>query len=1016
MALQNLRSGVANKRPIPTIMSEGQIALNTNEASPGLFFKDSNGDLVKVGPVHIGTSAPNSSPASTAATALVTGATYQILTVGTSDFTSVGASANTVGVVFTATGTTTGTGTVSGQQGVEKGEQWLDTTGGNYVLKIYDGTAWRSEAGEFVNVSGDTMTGALLLDNAASASAPDLSFDGDANTGVYSPGADQLALATNGTQRVIVDGNGNVGIGGNGTGTSLGVYLQKGGGASAHFYEASDGTKKMIAGADSGQDFVKIGSLSSHPVGLVAGNGEKLRITTDGKVGVGTSSPAGLLDLAGTKTTASNIGQLNVRDTASFATGVGGSIYFFGKYRNLGDYTPAGFINTKKDNSTEGNYSFSMGFGTIANGGSISEKMTLTSGGSLGIGTTSPSHKLTIGSSTDADLFFMQSTGSANNTSLRFGISGNDAEIHGSGGSSGNLVFKTYGNERMRIDSSGNVGVGTSSPGAKLEVAGDALFAGGFDSSSTTTNGLKIDSNGAIFNQRTNTISTLFGGYYQNSQTVKITADGSATFAGNVGIGTTTVDELLHIEQSVGNYGPAFKISNSNASRWGGKLVFESFNSTTPYEAAVIKADGGSATSSGNLIFETAGSERMRIDSSGNVGIGTSTTVGKMTVKIDTNKHISFNGAQGEVGNVPALVAHQDNGSLQSIGMRGVDLRFATSSAERMRIDSSGRVGIGATSPGSFDSAANQLVIQNSGSCGITIDATSGTDSNIYFADGPDGNEAYRGVITYSHSVDAMRFGTNGGSEKMRIDSSGRLLIGTSSAPAGTDAQYTKFAIRGNTLNDNASYLSLGNNKTTANTGSSDNLGIITFNDNDSDAGEYARITGATDGTNGTDDYPGTLIFSTTADGASSPTERMRIESGGATKFSGTIAPATDNTHNVGGASLRWSTIYAATGTINTSDANLKQDIENLDAAELSVAVAIKGLIKKFRFIDAFANKGDGARIHVGVIAQEVEQAFVDEGLDPRRYALFCEDDMEDGTKRLGIRYDELLAFVVAAL
>ena len=163
MALQHLRSSTANKRPIPTQLSAGQIAVNTNEASPGLFFKDSNGDLVKIGPVHVGTSAPNSSPASTAATALVSGTVYQILTVGTTDFTAIGASANTVGVVFTANGAGTGTGTVSGQQGNEKGEQWLDTTGGAYDLKIYDGSAWRSQAGEFVNVTGDNMTGNLTL-------------------------------------------------------------------------------------------------------------------------------------------------------------------------------------------------------------------------------------------------------------------------------------------------------------------------------------------------------------------------------------------------------------------------------------------------------------------------------------------------------------------------------------------------------------------------------------------------------------------------------------------------------------------------------------------------------------------------------------------------------------------------------------------------------------------------------------------------------------------------------------
>ena len=161
---------------------------------------------------------------------------------------------------------------------------------------------------------------------------------------------------------------------------------------------------------------------------------------------------------------------------------------------------------------------------------------------------------------------------------------------------------------------------------------------------------------------------------------------------------------------------------------------------------------------------------------------------------------------------------------------------------------------------------------------------------------------------------------------------------------------------------------------------------------------------------------PGRLVFSTTADGASSSTERMRINSSGAVEIFDNIRPWTDNSTSLGTASKRWSVVYAATGTINTSDANQKQDIEDLDAAELSVATAIKGLIKKFRFIDSVADKGDDARIHVGVIAQEVEQAFVAASLDPRRYGMFCEDVLEDGTKRLGIRYDELLAFVIAAL
>jgi hypothetical protein len=146
--------------------------------------------------------------------------------------------------------------------------------------------------------------------------------------------------------------------------------------------------------------------------------------------------------------------------------------------------------------------------------------------------------------------------------------------------------------------------------------------------------------------------------------------------------------------------------------------------------------------------------------------------------------------------------------------------------------------------------------------------------------------------------------------------------------------------------------------------------------------------------------------------------------------------PSPDNILKLGFPSFRWTTVYATTGTINTSDANQKQDIASLDDAEKRVAVAIKSLIKKYRFKDAVAEKGDAARIHVGAVAQEVQAAFVAEGLNPARYALFCSDtwyevDGKAGlpaepftaetegaveVTRLGLRYEELLAFVIAAL
>ena len=156
------------------------------------------------------------------------------------------------------------------------------------------------------------------------------------------------------------------------------------------------------------------------------------------------------------------------------------------------------------------------------------------------------------------------------------------------------------------------------------------------------------------------------------------------------------------------------------------------------------------------------------------------------------------------------------------------------------------------------------------------------------------------------------------------------------------------------------------------------------------------------------------------------------------------VTPGGDNDTNLGAPGRKWEVVYAGTGTINTSDANEKQDIADLDAAEKRVAVRIKSLIKKYRFIDAVEKKGDNARIHVGVIAQDVRDAFLAESLDPTRYALFCSDTwwekeveevnptskelqtenkiyrtFEEGAvekTRLGVRYDELLAFVIAAM
>jgi len=130
--------------------------------------------------------------------------------------------------------------------------------------------------------------------------------------------------------------------------------------------------------------------------------------------------------------------------------------------------------------------------------------------------------------------------------------------------------------------------------------------------------------------------------------------------------------------------------------------------------------------------------------------------------------------------------------------------------------------------------------------------------------------------------------------------------------------------------------------------------------------------------------------------------------------------PFADNTYTLGTSGQRWSEVYAAVGTINTSDGSQKQQVRDLTEAEHRVAKAIKGLIRAYKFNDAVESKGDDARIHIGVIAQDVQAAFAAEGLDAAKYGLFCSDTWTtlDGKTetRLGVRYGELLAFVIAAL
>ncbi|RYM08652.1 tail fiber domain-containing protein [Sphingobium cupriresistens] len=164
-----------------------------------------------------------------------------------------------------------------------------------------------------------------------------------------------------------------------------------------------------------------------------------------------------------------------------------------------------------------------------------------------------------------------------------------------------------------------------------------------------------------------------------------------------------------------------------------------------------------------------------------------------------------------------------------------------------------------------------------------------------------------------------------------------------------------------------------------------------------------------------------------TRDGTSGgPASLMRLQYG-MVDFAGHVAPLTDNIYALGGATTRWSQVYAASGTINTSDARTKCDVGTVDDALIDAWGAVGW--RRYRFVEAVAEKGDAARWHLGLAAQQVRDvidARLGEGA-AIRWGLLCHDRWdaepelrsEDGAivraardagERWGLRYDECFA------
>ncbi len=785
---------------------------------------------------------------------------------------------------------------------------------------------------------------------------PSITFTGDLNTGIYSPGADQVAISTGGSGRLFVDASGQVGVGTSSPGNPLEVAgaIETSGSSNAVLFAGSSSTPTIGAG---------IHKPADDSLAIVTGSSERLRIDSSGRLLIGTSTARSDFFNSTTVTPVFQIqGTGNNRIvslTAVDSSSASGPSFILAKSRSTGNTVvqsadslgnlsfqgsdgseiveaariAAAVDGTPGANDMPGRLMFS----TTADGASSpTERMRIDSSGRVGVGTTSPSNTLDIGSGNIE-------IGGGNNTALtwssdvsshylKFTTALNGLTLNGYGG----LAFETNGaNERMRIDSSGRVGVGTSSPVATrfsstadgvVNIAGTKPVL--YISETDITNGAAF-----IGKEGGNTFIGSSGDgagtiQFQTGTDGGVSTKVTISAAGNLGVGTTSPSTSLQVDGSwVSNYGTVNITGPDNG------LMGVGLRNSSTYLGGVFFRDGTagdflelSAQGSRSIRAMTNGSEALRIDSSGRVGIGTSSpgtgTSGNANQLVIANAGSSssrgglsfFNGNAG-VGSI--YFADTDSSTAGGIEYNhsANSMEFRVNDGVRAFINSSGNVGIGTTSPN------KRLTVAGDTATGIRVSgSTQGgaiefdNNGSLTAAVGNIGNilsNSDNGLMLYASSTNTIRF-AQGANERARIDSSGRLLVGTSSSRSvdnekilqieGVNQQSSSMSLTRNTNSSAPPNISFGKSRGStlgSNTivQSGDSLGVIVFCGADgSDTNSIAAaITGQVDGTPGSNDMPGRLVFSTTPSSGSSPTERLRIDREG-------------------------NSIFGSAGTLNSSD------------------------------------------------------------------------------------------------